>query len=101
MKINTSEFNRFEKQIILKKIGIAGQKKIGKAKVLIIGMGGIVSSSDVAEYILAGSTSVQVGTANFRNPGTGEDLIDMINTYVQESNWKSLNEIIGKVKTHN
>jgi dihydroorotate dehydrogenase len=55
----------------------------------------------VAEYILAGSTSVQVGTANFRNPGTGEDLIDMIDTYVAGSNWKSLVEMIGKVEIHN
>ena len=86
----------------IKPIGLAAVNKLyNSLSIPIIGMGGIVSSSDVAEYILAGSTSVQVGTANFRNPGTGEDLIDMINTYVQESNWKSLNEMIGKVKTHN
>ena len=41
MLISLSEFKRFEKQIILKKIGISGQKKIKKAKVLIIGMGGL------------------------------------------------------------
>ena len=86
----------------IKPIGLAAVNKLyNSLSIPIIGMGGIVSSSDVAEYILAGSTSVQVGTANFRNPGTGEDLIDMINTYVGESNWKSLDEMIGKVKTHN
>ena len=41
MSFNLSEFKRFEKQIILKKIGISGQKKIKKSKVLIIGMGGL------------------------------------------------------------
>ena len=41
MSLNFSEFKRFEKQIILKKIGISGQKKIQKTKVLIIGMGGL------------------------------------------------------------
>ena len=41
MKINLSQFKRFEKQIILKKIGLAGQKKISSANVLIIGMGGL------------------------------------------------------------
>ena len=41
MALNLKEFKRFEKQIILKKIGIAGQKKIKKTKVLIIGMGGL------------------------------------------------------------
>ena len=86
----------------IKPIGLAAVNKLyNSLSIPIIGMGGIVSSSDVAEYILAGSTSVQVGTANFRNPGTGEDLIDMINAYVGESNWKSLDEMIGKVKTHN
>jgi len=86
----------------IKPIGLAAVNKLhNNLSIPIIGMGGIVSSSDVAEYILAGSTSVQVGTANFRNPGTGEDLVDMINTYVGESNWKSLDEMIGKVKTHN
>ena len=41
MKLDIRDFERFKKQIILKKIGLAGQKKIKKAKVLIIGMGGL------------------------------------------------------------
>ncbi len=43
MTLNLSEFKRFEKQIILKKIGISGQKKIKNTKVLIIGIGGLGS----------------------------------------------------------
>ena len=39
MSFNFKEFKRFEKQIILKKVGVLGQKKIKKAKILIIGMG--------------------------------------------------------------
>ncbi len=41
MNFSIKEFKRFEKQIILKKVGIFGQKKIKKAKVVIIGMGGL------------------------------------------------------------
>ena len=41
MSFNFTEFKRFEKQIILKKVGVLGQKKIKKAKILIIGMGGL------------------------------------------------------------
>ena len=41
MDFNFKEFKRFEKQIILKKVGIQGQKKLKKAKILIIGMGGL------------------------------------------------------------
>jgi len=41
MKYSFKQFKRFEKQIILKKIGVAGQKKIFSAKVLIVGLGGL------------------------------------------------------------
>ena len=41
MDLNLKDFKRFEKQIILKKIGIYGQKKIKNSKILIIGMGGL------------------------------------------------------------
>jgi len=41
MELNIKDFKRFEKQIILKQIGISGQKKIKNSKVLIIGMGGL------------------------------------------------------------
>ena len=41
MKFTLKDFKRFEKQIILKKVGISGQKKIKNSKVLIIGMGGL------------------------------------------------------------
>ena len=41
MSLNFSEFKRFEKQIILKKVGISGQNKIKKSKVLIVGLGGL------------------------------------------------------------
>jgi adenylyltransferase/sulfurtransferase len=41
MKLSLSDYKRFERQIILKKIGLTGQKKIKSAKVLIIGMGGL------------------------------------------------------------
>ena len=41
MKISSREFQRFSKQIILKKFGIVGQKKLKSSKVLILGMGGL------------------------------------------------------------
>lgn len=86
----------------IKPVGLAAVNKLyNKLSIPIIGMGGIISSTDVAEYILAGSTAVQVGTANFRNPGTGENIIDLISSYIKESNWKSSVEMIGKVQTYN
>ena len=86
----------------IKPVGLAAVNKLyNKLSIPIIGMGGIISSTDVAEYILAGATAVQVGTANFRNPGTGENIIDLISSYIKESNWKSSVEMIGKVQTYN
>ena len=86
----------------IKPIGLAAVNKLyKKLSIPIVGMGGIVSSTDVAEYILAGSTAVEVGTANYRNPGVGEDLIDSISTYITESNWNTLVEMIGKVQKYN
>ena len=86
----------------IKPIGLAAVNKLyKKLSIPIVGMGGIVSSTDVAEYILAGSTAVQVGTANYRNPGVGEDLIDLISTYIAESNWNTFVEMIGKVQKYN
>ena len=41
MQLRLKDFKRFEKQIILKSIGVAGQKKILNSKVLIIGLGGL------------------------------------------------------------
>ena len=41
MNFNLKDFDRFEKQIVLKKVGISGQKKIFSSKVLIIGIGGL------------------------------------------------------------
>ena len=41
MQLGLKDFKRFEKQIILKNVGVAGQKKIINAKLLIIGIGGL------------------------------------------------------------
>ncbi|SVD25127.1 uncharacterized protein METZ01_LOCUS377981, partial [marine metagenome] len=80
----------------IKPVGLAAVHKLyNELSIPIIGIGGIVSSEDVTEYILAGSTSVQVGTANYRNPGIGQDIIDAFSKYIGQSNWKSSANMIG------
>ena len=71
MSLNLNEFKRFEKQIILKKIGISGQKKIKKAKVLIIGMGGLgcplltyLASAGVSEIGIIDHDRVELSNLN-------------------------------------
>ncbi len=84
----------------IKPVGLAAVHKLyQKLSIPIVGIGGIVSTKDVMEYILAGSTAVQIGTANYRNPGTGENIVDQLNQEIESSKWKSVKEMIGKVQT--
>ncbi len=62
MKINLNQFKRFEKQIILKKIGLSGQKKIFSAKVLVIGLGGL--GCPLITYLVASGVG-QIGIVDF------------------------------------
>ena len=62
MKINFDQFKRFEKQIILKKIGLAGQKKILSANVLVIGLGGL--GCPLLTYLVASGVG-KIGIVDF------------------------------------
>lgn len=69
-------------------------------RIPIIGMGGIMNYEDALEFILAGSTAVAVGTANFVNPLVTMDIISGIERYMMENNIKSIKEIIGGIICH-
>ena len=61
----------------------------------VIGMGGIMSAEDVIEFIMAGATCVQIGTANFTNPKIGEEIIEDLEKFMDENNIETLDEIRG------
>lgn len=63
----------------------------------IIGCGGIMTSEDAIEMMLAGASAVQVGTANFVSPTAMIDIIEGIQTYMEEHQLNSLGELIGGV----
>lgn len=67
-------------------------------KVPIIGIGGISSWQDAIEFILAGATAIQVGTANFFNPKASEEIISGIENYLIANKFNSISEIIGLAK---
>ena len=64
-------------------------------KIPVIGIGGIETAEDALEFMLAGATAVQIGTANFTNPRASEDVVDGIGRYVEEEKLHSVREIIG------
>jgi len=64
----------------------------------IIGMGGIMDWSDAVEFLLAGASAVEIGTANFVNPLIPIQVIEGINDYMDRHNLSSLQELIGSMK---
>jgi dihydroorotate dehydrogenase (NAD+) catalytic subunit len=61
----------------------------------IIGLGGIESPADVAEYILAGASAVQVGTAHFVDPRASEKLIDGLEIWCRDTNTIEISGLRG------
>ena len=64
-------------------------------KIPVIGLGGICSATDAIEFLLAGASAIQIGTANFIDPSISEKVIDGISDYLQRHNFNSVQEIIG------
>jgi dihydroorotate dehydrogenase (NAD+) catalytic subunit len=64
----------------------------------VIGIGGIVSAEDALEFMLAGATAVQIGTANFVNPRASEDVVEGIGAYVKAGKLNSIRSIIGGLR---
>lgn len=67
-------------------------------KVPIIGMGGISSWQDAIEFILAGSTAIQIGTYNFIDPTISEKVVTGINEYLDKNNIESVNDLVGALE---
>lgn len=61
----------------------------------VMGIGGIMNAKDAIEFIMAGSTCIQVGTANFINPKIGIEIIKGIEDFMESEGIKSLDEIRG------
>ena len=64
----------------------------------IIGVGGIATVDDVLDYLVCGASAVQIGTANFYDPGVAERLVDELEQLALCENWGDLREIIGTLR---
>ncbi len=67
-------------------------------KIPVIGIGGIMSASDALEFLIAGASAVEIGTANFVDPGSTIEIIDGIAAYLAKKNIADLRQIIGSLE---
>lgn len=63
----------------------------------VIGLGGIMNGRDAIEFMLAGATAIEVGTANFIDPTITIKIIDFMNEYCDRHGIKDITEIIGQI----
>jgi dihydroorotate dehydrogenase (NAD+) catalytic subunit len=67
-------------------------------KIPVIGIGGIMNESDAIEFLLAGASAIQIGTANFIDPMVSVKVINGINDYLNRHGYQSVNQIIGALE---
>ena len=108
MEINSSQIKRFEKQMILKKIGLAGQKRIFSANVLVIGLGGLgcplityIASSGVGKIGIVDFDKVEISNLNrqtlFNPSDIGKSKVNQAKKAINKIN-KKINVIPFKKK---
>ncbi len=64
-------------------------------KIPVVGLGGITNATDAVEFLLAGASAVQIGTANFLDPRTPKIVLDGLCEYMQRHEIEDVHELIG------
>ena len=64
-------------------------------KIPIVGLGGIMNATDAIEFLLAGASAIEVGTANFIDPQITEKIVDGIDEYLEKNHISSVRDLIG------
>lgn len=74
--------------------------QVAKAvKIPVIGLGGIMNAADAIEFMLAGASAIQIGTANFIDPAVSIKTIDGINEWLDKHGCTSAKEIVGQLNS--
>ena len=66
-------------------------------RIPVVGLGGIMTAEDAIEFLMAGASAVEVGTANFIDPAVSVKIAQGISNWLDAHNYKSVQEIIGAV----
>ena len=67
-------------------------------KIPVIGLGGIMNAADAIEFLLAGASAIQIGTANFIDPTVSIKVVEGINDYLDRHGFQSVTDIIGALE---
>jgi dihydroorotate dehydrogenase (NAD+) catalytic subunit len=67
-------------------------------KIPVIGIGGIMCAEDALEFLIAGATAVQVGTANFIDPAAMIAVIDGLERFLVEEGLDDIRQVIGSLR---
>ena len=70
----------------------------GAVSIPVIGIGGIMNGRDALEFLIAGASAIQVGTANFVNPRATMDIIDELQGFMQKQGIAQLKDLIGSLR---
>jgi len=80
----------------IKPVAVRMVYQVAKAvKIPVIGLGGIMTAEDAIEFMMAGATAVEVGTANFIDPAVSGKIVDGINSWLDAHSVRDINEIVG------
>jgi len=80
----------------IRPVGVAMTWKVyQKVKIPVVGIGGIMNLQDALEYIFAGASAIQVGTANYVDPNTSVKIVAGLGKYLEENNICRFKELIG------
>lgn len=68
-------------------------------KIPLIGLGGIMNATDAIEFLIAGASAIQVGTANFINPAISVEIVKGVEDYLNRHHIASVTDLIGTLQT--
>lgn len=69
-------------------------------KIPVVGLGGIMTAEDAAEFLLCGASAVQVGTANFVSPKAPLEIVDGLGRYLKAQRIRQVRQLVGALRNH-
>lgn len=83
----------------IRPIAVRMTRDVFKAvKIPVLGMGGIMNANDAAEFLIAGASAIQVGTANFMNPMATMEILSGIEMFMKNEKIENLSQLIGSIR---